>query len=293
MERAVTIEATESQERLRQLVEHISDVATLPAVFAKIMEVVNEPEACAADLKAVVECDPALTSRVLKRVNSAYFGLPTRIGSLQTAISLLGFNAVRNLALTVSVSDLFKDDVQVHTYSRLGLWKHMVSAAICARMIARRTSMAQFEDAYLGGLLHDIGIVFFDQHAPESFRKTLAQLSEERELRFCERDVVGFDHAELGSAVAEKWRFPELIVQCVRWHHFVPRCPETARKVTATVELANFLCTQKGAGAVCLKYKPRLRSNLLAELGLSRDDLRVLWEDMDKELESARDLLNL
>ncbi len=293
MDQSNAVEPTDAQARLKELVAEITDVAVLPAVFRHIMEVVNDPDANAADLKAVVECDPALTSRVLKRVNSAYFGLRSRVSNLQMAISLLGFTAIRNLALTVSVSDMFQEDRVVASYSRSGLWEHMVCVALCSRMIARRTMIAEFEDAYLGGLLHDIGIVLLDRHVHDGFLRAVNLAGPELELRFCERKAIGFDHADLGGAIADKWRFPESIVETIRWHHAPHRADPDSRAMTCAVGLADFLCGQKGRGPIAIKAKPRMHPSLLTELNLSRDDLRVLWEDIDEEIEAATDLLKL
>ncbi|MBN1345345.1 MAG: HDOD domain-containing protein [Phycisphaerae bacterium] len=284
------------KQRLQGFVEQLSEVSTLPSVLAKIMTVIDDPGTGSADLKAVVECDPALTSRVLKLVNSAYFGLRNSTSNLQNAISLLGFNAVRNLAVTASVSNVFKDEFENEYYSRKGLWEHMVSVALCARMMVRRSRLAQFEDAYLGGLLHDIGTVMFDQHAHGEFCNALRMLQLERDLRACEHAVFGFDHTQLGAVMAGVWKFPDLIIQCIRWHHQSHRATGQSRhirQIAAAVELSDFLCTQKGAGAVRTKVKPHLSPYVLSDLKIDRSDLRVLWAEMDKELAAARDWFKL
>ena len=293
MDTTTTTEATEVKDGLHQLVERISDVSTLPPMFARIVAVANDPAASAVDLKGVVEQDPPLATKLLKTVNSACFGLRTPTSNLQSAISLLGFNAVRNLALTVSVSELFQEESTAGGYSRRRLWEHMVSTALCARMIARRTAFAQFEDAYLGGLLHDIGMVMLDQHDHDRFGRAVAAVTPARRLCTCEQEILGFDHAELGALVLGGWRFPQLILECIRWHHSPHRSNEDARMTASAVALADFLCNQKGIDAFPVKHEPRLRSSLLNELELDQDDLRVLWEDMDEELASATDLLRL
>lgn len=288
-----TVLETNARDRLRELTGRISGVSTLPAVAVRIMEVVNDVRAGASDLKGVVEQDPALTARILKTVNSAYCGLRTKIGSLQHAISLLGFNVVRNLAITLSVSDIFKLESEVPNYSRLDLWTHMLSVALGSKMIARRIGNAEYEEAFLAGLLHDIGIVMLDEHAHGEFCLALAAVGPDRELRSCEHQVLGFDHAAVGAAVADLWRFPEVVVERIRWHHEPHRSSTENRVMVSVVALANFLCNQKGFSAVKVKHAPTIRAELLADLGLDRDDLRVLWEDMDQELTSARELFRL
>ncbi|MBN1347663.1 MAG: HDOD domain-containing protein [Phycisphaerae bacterium] len=281
-------------ERLQQLLGKISEASTLPAVFTKIMEVINDPNASASDLTAVVKCDPSLTTRVLRAINSAYYGLSTPTSNLKYAVALLGFRTIRNLAMTVLVGGLFKQDLTVLNYSRLGLWKHIISVALTARLIARHTAGSTFdEDAYLGGLLHDVGIVLMDHHDHEVFCHTIKQTQPNRELRVCERELIGFDHAELAAAVATNWRFPSDLVECFRWHHEAYQASAPARPLTSAVELANFLCNHKGINSVGIRYEPRLRTALLADLRIAPDDLRSLWQQMDKELSSARDLFGV
>ncbi len=293
METVLSVRATDSKGQLQELVGRISGISTLPATVVRIMEVVNNASAGAAQLKAVIECDPALTARILKTANSAYLGLRTKVSNLQHAVSLLGFNAVRNLAVTASVSDIFKQESDIANYSRLGLWRHMLSVALSSRMIARRLRHPQFEEAFLGGLLHDLGVVLFDEHAHEDFRTALSRVRPDRELHLCEKDVFGFDHAELGSTLAEQWRFPDFIVQRIRYHHAPHECGPQDQVMVSVIALADFLCHQKGLSAVSVKYQPRLRSDVLATLGLTRNDVRVLWEDMDQEISAARELFGL
>jgi putative nucleotidyltransferase with HDIG domain len=283
----------QAEEHLHELVASISNISTLPTVAARIMEVVNDSTASASDLKDVVECDPALTARILKTVNSSYFSVQSRVGNLQHAISLMGFNTVRNLAVTHSVSGIFKRESEVASYSRMDLWRHMVSVGMSARMIARRLKNPQFEEAFMAGLLHDIGVVLLDEHAHEAFCTAVISVTPDRELCVCEREVFGFDHSDLGATVADQWRFPESIIEGIRWHHTPQASSEANRSMVCILSLADFLCAQKGIGTVRTKCKPSTQLNLLTELGVEREDLRVLWEDMDHELSAARDLFKL
>ncbi len=280
--------------RLRQLVLQTIEKSPPPAVFTKIVEVANDPRASVADLKRVVQYDPVLTSRVIRTINSAYYGLSKPTSDLQYAIALLGFTTIRNLALTALVGNMFKRESTIDVYSSLGLWQHIISVALTSRLIVRRTMDSVLaEDAYLGGLLHDVGILLFDQHDRRIFRQIVARIRPDRELHLCEREVVGFDHAEFGAAVAAEWRFPGRLVECFRWHHAAHRSSQEARPIVSAVELANFLCNHKGINSVDVKYALRLRSALLADLGLTPQDLRGVWQEMHKELAAARDLFDL
>ena len=193
---------------LDMVVSRAAEVSTLPHIALKVMEVARNPESNAADLKTVVESDPSLSARVLRTMNSAAYAFRSKVTNLQQAISLLGFNQVRNLAITASVSDSFKNDTVCGTYRRSGLWRHLVSVGICARLIAARTRLSNFEDAFLAGLLHDFGIIIEDQHVPKGFRAMINSLNDPRPLTDAEQMFLGFDHTLLGARVADNWKFP-------------------------------------------------------------------------------------
>lgn len=294
MEPTATPFDAKSEERLQYLVEKAAESPGLSSVFKTIIDVVNDPAASVMDLKQVVECDPVLTARVLKTINSAYYGLSKPTSDLQYAIALLGFTTIRNLTLTILIGGMFKGGETIDSYSRLGLWKHIMSVALTARLIARRTMGSPHDDeAYLGGLMHDVGIVFLDQYDHGTFLRTMGQAGPDRELRDCEKEIVGFDHAELGAAVASRWRFPERIIECFRWHHDARLASDDARPVASAVELANVLCNHKGINSLAFRYNPRLRSALLTDLRLGPEDMRDIWVEMDREFGSAREFFGV
>ena len=209
-----------------RLCERIVEIATLPTTAAKIIETVSSPESGARELMRAVQADPALAARVLRTVNSAAFGLSARVDNLQTAIAYLGFNQIRNLAFAASICEPFRGGPEVGPYTRVGLWRHLVATAVVARMVARRVDIQDAESVFLAGLLHDIGIILLDQNAsadycailqslPQSAGETKAQKAKTPSLSSLERRRLGFDHCQLGAAVARQWRFPEGLVSAI------------------------------------------------------------------------------
>lgn len=277
---------------LEQLVRRIEDISTLPQVALRIMEVANDPSSSAADLKEVMECDAALSARVLRCVNSSAYALRTKITNLQQAIAYLGLKQIRNLAMTASVSELFKREEQINGYSRTQLWRHLVSVGICARMIAMRRKIANFEDAFLGGLLHDLGIILEDQYVHKAFRQVIQELHPEKTLLETERHWLNFDHTLLGEKVAEGWKFPEVLRHAIRWHHQSAACKGQSALLVACVEMANVICTLKGITSVG-KNLVHFCPWAIAALHLTREDIAVLAEDLDRELEKSNSLFLL
>jgi putative nucleotidyltransferase with HDIG domain len=239
-----------------------------------------------------VESDPALSSRVLKCVNSAAYGLRHRVTNLQRAISMLGFKQVRNLAVTASVSKVFRDNEPIGTYRRPSLWRHMVSVAIAARMIATRCEIAAFEEAFLGGLLHDIGIILEDQYCHERFVNVMCALDPQRTLVQVENEIIGFDHTRLGAHFAAASGFPEEAEDAIRYHHSFAAYHGPHASIVACVDLANFLCTLMDISSVGMKLiKPT--SAAMDQLKVSRSDLKVWAVDLGQEIDQNKVLFNL
>lgn len=277
---------------LDALVHQIVDISALPAVALRAIEVAQDPGSGAADLKRVVEGDPALSARLLRMVNSAAFGVRTRVTNLHQAISFAGFSQIRNLALTASVSELFSDEDRIGLYSRAGLWRHLVSVAVASRMVAVRTGMRDFEDAFVAGLLHDIGIILIDQHAHARFTRVIRGLDGARRLCDAEHDVFGFDHTTLGARIAEKWRFPPGVTAAIRHHHASHDHNGPDAPVVHCVAVANTICTMKGIPSVGLRLVAPPVAAFQA-LHMTREDVLVLAIDLDNELKLNEALFEL
>jgi HD-like signal output (HDOD) protein len=257
------------------------------------MDVVNDPDSLASDLVKVVEIDPSLAARLLRMANSAAYRTRTEICTVHQAIGLLGFKAVRNIALASTVVDLFKGDGQVGGYSRSSFWRHLVSVGVASRMIAARVGMENFEDAFLAGLLHDFGVILMDQNCHACFVSMMESLAEDETLCQAETRCFGFTHAELGAAVARQWNLPSTAVAAMLHHHNAQACGNRHKRIVEVVELANFLCTSKGLPCVATAAFEPPSAETLRSLSIERDDFRVLWEDLDGELDKSETLARI
>jgi HD-like signal output (HDOD) protein len=277
---------------LDTVVRRIDEISTLPQVALRVMEVANAPDSGAADLKEVMESDAALSARVLRCVNSSAYAVRTEITDLQRAIAYLGLKQIRNLAVTASVSELFKKDERVGTYSRAQLWEHLVSVGICARLIAMRRGMTNFEEAFLAGLLHDVGIVLEDQHVHKAFCAIIASLDQTRTLPEAEREHLGFDHAALGERIAATWGFPRATKAAIRYHHSSTAYRGEHVDILHCVEAANLICTLKGISSVGLPLV-QISQPALEGLSLTKEDISVLSKDLDEELSANASLFQI
>jgi HD-like signal output (HDOD) protein len=275
-----------------QVVRKIQEVSSLPQVATRVMQVANDRNAGAGQLKEVLECDPALCTRVLRCVNSSAYATRAKITNLQQAIAYLGLRQVRNLALTASVRSMFKEQDGLGSYNRTSLWRHLVAVGICARMIAMRSRANNFEDMFLAGLLHDVGIVLEDQHVHKAFATMIGSLGEGTTLCEAEQLHLGFDHTALAEAVTRNWNFPETVTAAVRFHHDSAGYQGPHRQVVQFIEVANFICSVKGISSVGV-HLVQFPHEAIAGLSLTKEDVVVLVADLDREISANESLFQL
>jgi len=283
---------TECEGSLDQVLRKVDGVATLPHVALRVTEVANDPEAGAYELKRVMESDIALSTSVLRYANSSLFPTRTEVTNLQQAIAYLGMSMIRNLAVTAAVGQLFTRDMTVGPYRRAGLWRHLGAVGIGARLIAKRCGIDAFEDAFLAGLLHDIGLVLEDQHCHDAFRTVMLSLDETSSLIDVEQSELGFDHTMLGERAVKGWGLPTVVQAAGRHHHDSTAYAGTASKIVNCVEVANYLCTARGTPSVGLKLIEASQA-ALDELSIAKEDIFMLSDELGKELAASEVLFKL
>jgi len=272
---------------LKRLFTRIGEVSTLPAVAIRIVEVANDPESEAADLLEVVEFDAALAMRIIRTVNSSFYGLQNKVTELRLAITLLGFKEIRNLAMTAYIAQLFKQPGRHAQYSREGLWNHLIGVGTVAKLIAETSRKVAPREAYLAGLLHDLGFILIDQYLHKPFCRMLDALEPEVPVCQVEDETLGFDHAELGAFVAEQWRLPEQLTTAIRYHHAPDRYQGEHAEMVYVVALANFFCHLKDLSSLGVSQAQQPPAEWFTALGLQKADIAWIWEHLDEVLQAA------
>src|ERR1700683_3245833 len=193
-----TATAADPQKLVSQAVAKVASIATLPEVTARIITTVEDPRSSAAQLHKIVSHDPALVTRMLKVVNSAFYGLPGQIGSVERAIVLLGLNAVKNIAVAASLGQLFRGAKLCSGFTAKDLWRHCIAVGVAARDLARQMKLPMADEAFLAGMIHDVGILISLQLSPEQLH-LVCERAAAGEPDFCaiEREVIGIDHQQL------------------------------------------------------------------------------------------------
>ncbi len=263
-----TATTIDPQQFVQQAIKKVSSIATLPEITSRIIQTVEDPRSTAAALHKIVSHDPALITRILKVVNSAFYGLPGQIGSIERGIVLLGLNAVKNIAVAASLGQLFRGVKLCEGFTAKDLWTHCVTVAVVARALAKKTTLPIADEAFLAGMIHDIGLLVSLQISPEQLRQ-VCERSKTEELSFCEieRDVIGVDHQQLGAGLTEAWKFPRSC-QLVAGFHHQPMQLSSDRVLVSLAHVADTLAAQHAKGFNLTAMRQTIDANLLSELGL-------------------------
>lgn len=232
------------------LIKKAGDINVLPSVARKILDALGDENFSINELEHIIETDQALAVKVLKISNSALYGLPQEITSLQQALMVLGLKTIRSLVLSVSTKSL---------YNKFGIteqkmWDHSVGAAFASWLLSTGHGKAVADIAFIGGLMHDLGKVFMNNETPEAFSEVMEKTYNDRvDSIDAEAEIYGYNHAEIGATLAGKWGFPSLLVKIIELHHLnnikLEEIDDTVTaKGIACVNLANYFCKSLGIG---------------------------------------------
>jgi putative nucleotidyltransferase with HDIG domain len=283
------------QDDIKKAIAKFKDLPTLPDVVAKVMRIVSNPLTTAEDLNQVISLDQALTFKVLRLANSAYYGFPQEITTITQAVTILGFNTIRNLALSISVHKMLFSGNEKPLFSQREFWKHCVAVAVASKILARRVGYKSEDNAFTAGLLHDIGKNVLDRIDHDGFMKALQDSHDhKRPLWEAERQYCGVDHAYVGGQLAEIWYLPADLKLAVERHHELGGPEGGAPDVlAAVVHAANEICRASMVGASGDEGPLALRPEVKAMLNLREDGMALILEELNERLKEAEDFLKI
>lgn len=280
----------------RTLDKKLTDLPPLPAVVLKVMETVNRPDTSAEDLNRLISLDQSLSSKLLRIVNSAYYGFPRRISTVTHAVVILGFNTVRNLVLGVSAFEMLSRKQGPSGLNRDRFWEHSVATAIAAGVIMskRRVRTRAFvEEAFLTGLLHDVGQLFLDCYFPMQYAVTLAYADRECVQAIeAERLILGINHAMVAQRIAEVWNFPPTLVGAFGGHH-QPVVGSPHFESAAVAHAADWLAWQAYLGSSDKPRGPQLCPAVEEWLAFDEEAMRWARQELKTQFDAASDLVSM
>ena len=289
----MTITQAARQQEVARALEAIGQLFMLPEITLQIIEIVEDPESTAEDLHAVIAKDPALCAHILKVVNSALYGLSTTIGSAERAIVVLGFNSIKSIATAASMSRMFEGDLSDEALAK-SLWDHCNAVALAAKLLADHIGAGYGEEAYLAGLLHDIGIIVEMQYNPDGFARALDACAPGAKgipcecLTVAEEEALGANHQDFGAQLCSSWRFPPALVAAVEYHHNPLAGPEALREFVSVVHAADGLAGMLDDSLRVELRDPLILDSVRTSLGLTDELIASLLDDLRQALAEAQ-----
>jgi putative nucleotidyltransferase with HDIG domain len=278
----------EKYAKLGKIVEKVrtSEIRSIRNIVWRVIKIINDPESTAMDLKEIIQIDPPLTGKLLQLANSAYYAPQNRICEIQQAMIWVGFDSLKELAMSQKICEVFKGESSVSGFSRTLLWKHCIAVAMLGKMIFRREFGEKGEEIYAAGLLHDIGIIAMEQFCLNDFKKIIHKTKNDgQEQTAAEKEVLGFDHAEIGQAITDDWDLPQELVQIIGGHHNPETNPQEVSRIGSTLYVADYICQKRDFG-----YQKSASSNekrfkrCLMNLGITSYALDLIFTDVESEI---------
>jgi len=241
---------------MQEVVSRVEDIPAFPVTITRIIKLTEDPESTVQDIENEIIQDQSLTVRVLRFANSTHYGYSRKISTISQATVVLGFQAIKSIALAATVSKMMTKELPGYGLEKEALWNQSQTCAIAARLIARKARYPKPDEAYVAGLLRDVGKVIMDHYLKEEM--AAVQDTVEKELipfMEAEEKMIGFHHGQIGAKIAEKWNLPEELVESIAYHHD-PDQASINEKLVAITHMADAMVMMLGIqmGADGLQY---------------------------------------
>ncbi len=272
------------------LVENNPKISSLPEIFYLINEIISDPDSSFGDVAQVISNDPSLSLRLLKIVNSPFFNFPQKIDTITHAISIVGTEQLRDLALATSVLTKFKG-VNDSRMDMNSFWRHSLGCGISARVLALQCRQPNAERFFLMGMVHDVGRLILLENLSEKASQLLTRESPEAPVLVDrELDLIGFHHGDIGGALCRAWNLPSLLEHVITHHHH-PENAEDFFLETGILHLANLITKAMELGNSGDPFVPPLDETMWNRIGLTPGHLTSIWNQVALQFEETADVI--
>jgi HD-like signal output (HDOD) protein len=261
-------------------------LSSVPYVYAQLDEAIRTSRVSAAHISSIISQDTSLTARLLKIVNSAFFSFPRKVDTISRAVIIVGTQQLRDLALATSVINSFSN-IPERYITMESFWRHSIACGLASRIIAGYFKAANVERYFVAGILHDIGRLMIATKMPEE-TASVFRIAEQRDqpLHVIEREVLGFDHAQVGSELIDFWRLPKSFEEIILYHH-EPTLANLYRNDAAVIHIADSIVHAMQLGNTGDECIPPIREQAWELLGLPVDILPYVMDQIDKQFNDA------
>ena len=275
-------------ETFDNLMEKMGDLPSLPSTMVAILNVLNNPESSAKELSEALRHDQSLTSRVLRLVNSAYYGFPRKIDTLRKAVTILGYTSIQNIILVTKIFEVIHSGSEEHSLDRKRFWRHALGCGVMAQAIEAKLGLGGGEEIFLAGFLHDIGKVIFDAFLHEEYSKIIELSQKNNILLFeAEKQILGATHEDLGYWLAEEWNLPLNLTAAIT-HHHDPSQAGDHLVIASLVHVSDIMVRALEIGHGGDDYIPPLNHKCWGTLRLKPKILEDIIPDIEAQLIKAQ-----
>jgi putative nucleotidyltransferase with HDIG domain len=288
------------EKRLSLLKSHINRMTPLSPTVTKVITICNRPDTSPTDVSRIISVDPVLMGKVLRLINSAYYGLPQKVTSIVRAIIMLGINTVKNMLLSTAIMSTLGNRRNFTALEMVEFWKHSLAVGVTAKLIAKnhRLPPEVQEEYFIGGLLHDIGKIPLNNRFSEDYHQAL-DLSEDthQPLYLAENQMLGTNHAQVGKLIAENWNLGPEITDTICHHHSEASYDGDNRQLVFVVTLSDYLVNTLNIGysgnAHPLDMSTEVLSFLSSNMNVTYGKLKGVVKDIKDEIEKAQIFLKM
>jgi len=279
------------EEKLSHIMTQVKSFPGMPATAARLMPLLQNPDASASKIEDILKYDPGLTANILKLTNSAYFGLPSRVSSVRQAIMLLGWKRLLQLVMTMCMSALMKKPVPGYDLPRGALWRHSVAVSVAADLLVKSLSISDADEVFTAALLHDIGKLVLGDYVQEDLEKIEGMVTKGISFEVAEFVVLGTNHATIGARILQNWSLPQELVNAVSWHHDPENCDHYCM-LSDVVHIANIVGRRVGFGKGRDGQALEPSLEVAERLGVNQGHIDALAEQTLQEVGKLTDILN-
>ena len=274
------------QVKARQFItENIKNLPTLPDIVQKLITLIQDEKTSAGDLGKLISYDQSISVKLLKVANSAYYGFLKEVATVQHAIVILGFEEVKRLSLGISILNFMNDESSLLIQD---LWKHSVGCSLASQIISKRIDVEP-EVTPTASLLHDIGKLVIDNAFRKEYKSVMEKVKTENSNALdAEKEVLGFDHADVGLWLCTKWKLPPALILPIAHHHQVAKADKDNILNVSIVHLADIICHKAGMGSYGNAPEPSLQDAAKKALQINEKDIDSMLEDLKCEEEKVQ-----
>lgn len=290
---APTSPNAEKRQQILDELQNITDLPTLPTVFLKVMSMMRNPNIPMKEIATTLEADPAISVKLLRLINSSFYGMARKVDSVHQAIVLLGANTLKNVVISVSIFKSVGDQDEQSSFDRTAFWRHSIACGMVGRFLEDKLGLGRSEEGFIAGVIHDIGKIVLDRYFHSDLDEVMKAIdSESLSFYSAERKVIGITHTEIGAFLAERWQLPEHLVAVIAQHHKIDPESEHA-KLAAVIHLADITTRKFSFGSGGDDLIPKTDPSVWDILGISEENLAELNEEMEAEIEKSKEMLDV